>query len=86
MCFGCSKEPSHRDSSFEYPQHVLVEKYKKKSVTHSYLGACVIVRENLKIDKLEKLLKARTCHSSEYFIIVPRREKTGLRGFRPGPT
>ena len=21
MCFGCSKEPSHRDSSFEYPQH-----------------------------------------------------------------
>ena len=26
ICFGCSKEPSHRDSSFEYPQHVLVEK------------------------------------------------------------
>ena len=22
MCFGCSKEPSHRDSSFEYPQHM----------------------------------------------------------------
>ena len=22
MCFGCSKEPSHRDGSFEYPQHV----------------------------------------------------------------
>ena len=21
-CFGCSKEPSHRDSSFEYPQHM----------------------------------------------------------------
>ena len=21
MCFGCSKEPSHRDGSFEYPQH-----------------------------------------------------------------
>ena len=26
ICFGCSKEPSHRDGSFEYPQHVLVEK------------------------------------------------------------
>ena len=26
MCFGCSKEQSHRDGSFEYPQHVLVEK------------------------------------------------------------
>ena len=22
MCFGCSKEPSHRDGSFEYPQHM----------------------------------------------------------------
>ena len=22
MCFGCSKEPSHRDSSFEYLQHM----------------------------------------------------------------
>ena len=26
MCFGFSKEPSHRDGSFEYPQHALVEK------------------------------------------------------------
>ena len=22
MCFGCSKEPSHRDGSFKYPQHM----------------------------------------------------------------
>ena len=22
VCFGCSKEPSHRDGSFEYPQHM----------------------------------------------------------------
>ena len=22
MCFGCSKEPSHRDGSCEYPQHM----------------------------------------------------------------
>ena len=22
LCFGCSKEPSHRDGSFEYPQHM----------------------------------------------------------------
>ena len=26
MCFECSKEPSQWDGSFEYPQHVLVEK------------------------------------------------------------
>ena len=23
MCFGCSKEPSQRDGSFDYPQHML---------------------------------------------------------------
>ena len=23
MSFGCSKEPSHRDGSFEYPQHMI---------------------------------------------------------------
>ena len=23
ICFGCSKEPSHQDGSFEYPQHML---------------------------------------------------------------
>ena len=22
MCFGCSKEPSHRDGSFEHPQNM----------------------------------------------------------------
>ena len=22
MCLGCSKEPSHRDGSLEYPQHM----------------------------------------------------------------
>ena len=38
MCFGCSKEPSHRDGSFEYPQHMFWLR-KKNSVTHFYLGA-----------------------------------------------
>ena len=23
ICFGCSKEPSHWDGSFEYPQHMI---------------------------------------------------------------
>ena len=22
MCFGCSKEPSHRDGSFQHPLHI----------------------------------------------------------------
>ena len=27
--FGCSKEPSHRDGSFEYPQHMFPLRNKK---------------------------------------------------------
>ena len=29
MCCGCSKEPSHRDGSFEYPQHMFWLRNKK---------------------------------------------------------
>ena len=29
MCFGCSKEPSHQDGSFEYPQHMFWLRNKK---------------------------------------------------------
>ena len=31
ICFGCSKEPSHQDGSFEYPQHVLWLRNKKNN-------------------------------------------------------
>ena len=31
MCFGCSKEPSHWDGSFEYPQHMFWMKNKENS-------------------------------------------------------
>ena len=31
MCFGCSKEPSRRDSSFEYPQHTFWLRNKKNN-------------------------------------------------------
>ena len=30
ICFGCSKEMSHGDSSFEYPQHMFWLRNKKK--------------------------------------------------------
>ena len=29
VCFGCSKEPSHRDGSFEYQQHMFWLRNKK---------------------------------------------------------
>ena len=37
------KEPSHRDGSFEYSQHMFWLKNEEKSfsVTHTYLGACL---------------------------------------------
>ena len=31
ICFGCSKEPSHGDGSFEYPQHMFWLRNKKNS-------------------------------------------------------
>ena len=31
MCFGCSKEPSHRDGSFEYSQHMFWLRNKKNN-------------------------------------------------------
>ena len=31
MCFGWSKEPSHRDGSFEYPQHMFWLRNKKNN-------------------------------------------------------
>ena len=41
ICFGCSKEPSHWDGSFEYPQHMFWLRNKKKIflITHCYLEA-----------------------------------------------
>ena len=41
MCCGCSKEPSHWDSSFEYPQHMFWLRKKKTqfSIMYSYLEA-----------------------------------------------
>ena len=31
ICFGCSKESSQRDGSFEYPQHMLWSRNKKNT-------------------------------------------------------
>ena len=37
MCFECSKEPSHRDGSFEYPQHMFWLRGKKNNFQLSTL-------------------------------------------------
>ena len=42
MCFGCSKQPSQLDGSFEYPQHIFWLRNKKNNFQlHTYLGACI---------------------------------------------
>ena len=35
MCFGCSKEPSHRDGPFEYPQHMFWLRNKKNNFSYA---------------------------------------------------
>ena len=40
MCFGCSKEPSYRDGSFEYPQHMFCLRNKKNN-----FQLCTLIRE-----------------------------------------
>ena len=38
MCFGCLKEPSHRDGSFEYLQHMFWLRYKKNIFSYALLS------------------------------------------------
>ena len=44
MGFGCSEEPSHRDGSSEYPQHMFQLRNKKNSFQmHTFI--CLFSRE-----------------------------------------
>ena len=42
-CFECSKEPSHRDGSFEYPQHMFWLRNKKNKFQLLFIiwGLCL---------------------------------------------
>ena len=46
MCFGCSKVPSHRDGSFEYPQHMFWLRNKKKKLLRTLIWGPGISRRN----------------------------------------
>ena len=49
MCFGCSKDLSHGDGSFEYPQHMFWFRNKKNNFQLAHLsgrlGSSVLVSE-----------------------------------------
>ena len=42
MYFGCSKEPSHRDGSFEYPQHMFWLGNKKMIFSYALLSGSLL--------------------------------------------
>ena len=42
MCFGCSKEPSHWDGSFEYPQHMFWMSNKENNFQYTLLSGGLI--------------------------------------------
>ena len=46
MCFGCSKEPSQKDGSFEYPQHMFWLRNKQKIIfSYALLSGVLTVLE-----------------------------------------
>ena len=56
MCLGCSKEPSHRDGSFEYPQHMFWLRNKKNN-----FQLCTLIRgpivTRVSMEKWKKILR-----------------------------
>ena len=43
MCFGCSKEPSHQDGSFEYPQHMFWVSNEENSSPYALLSGGLLI-------------------------------------------
>ena len=41
MCFGCSKEPSHLDGSFEYPQYTFWLRNKENDIGITHVFSCI---------------------------------------------
>ena len=44
MCFGCSKEPSHWDGSFEYPQHMFWLRKKKSFFSYALWSGLLLFK------------------------------------------
>ena len=57
ICFGCSKEPSHRDGSLEYPQHMFWLRDKKNNFQSCNLiwglGFMIFYGHNILLNSLE---------------------------------
>ena len=70
MCFGCSKEPSHWDGSFEYSQHMIWLRSKKISFRLCmYLKAwyCSVQVRNTTSDRVARGENAVWCSWSKFW-------------------
>ena len=56
ICFGCSKEPSHCDGSFDYPQNMLWLRNKKISFSISTLNLSPVLSQ--KTDDAQRTSKS----------------------------
>ena len=49
MCFGCSKERSHWDGSFEYPQHMFCLRNEKIFFNYAVLSGRLYTSKNINL-------------------------------------
>ena len=52
MCFGFSKEPSHLDGSFEYPQHMFLLRNKRIIFSYTLLSGGLIVCQQFALNNI----------------------------------
>ena len=55
ICFGCSKELSHRDDTFEYPQHMFWLRSKKINFNYALFSNSLYRMALVDLDSLQNL-------------------------------
>ena len=55
ICFGCSKELSHRDDTFEYPQHMFLLRSKKINFNYALFSNSLYRMALVDLDSLQNL-------------------------------
>ena len=71
MCFGCSNEPSHRDGSFEYPQHMF---WLRNEKTNFQLRTLTWVPEFRPTDKIAKVKMSLIISQPKHMLWVLKRQ------------
>ena len=76
MCFGCSKEPSLWDGSFEYPQHMFWLRNKKKNsclltphLYYSQSAPCTFYQSSSTVTSIGPVKQKFSAWNCNYFLI-----------------